>query len=415
MKMDEPIINSLLDTDVYKASCSRLAYSDVGGLWNRGVRYKFINRTSSVPLARHIPPVALQRQVDEICKLRFQPDEIDFISTIHPALSDSGYRAALADVRLPRVIVSEVDGQLDLAIEGVWGATTWLEIPLLAAINEMYVRSIVGDDLPFVLARGISKVHNKTTLLGKYPELRFSWFATRRRAFREWERIVFESFVEAIPEQMVSCSNMWLAKEFGWKAGGTMPHEVIMMFAALAAMDGDNTLLNAQNQLYDTWWELFGGPLSIALSDTFGSKHFFRTFDENRSQKFWGARQDSGDPFWWGEAYIQMLQSFGVNPRGKMALFSDGLTPKDMVALFLHFHRRVDVGFGPGTNLSFDLGIKPLSIVIKLSEVMDDEGRWVSAVKLSDNPAKAIGTPDEVARYMRVFQYEPGETVQPRY
>ncbi|MBU1306687.1 MAG: nicotinate phosphoribosyltransferase, partial [Alphaproteobacteria bacterium] len=61
-----------------------------------------------------------------------------------------------------------------------------------------------------------------------------------------------------------------------------------------------------------------------------------------------------------------------------------------------------------GTNLTNDFagcepdgpnpGLDPISIVAKVSQANGHP-----AVKLSDNPAKATGTPDEIARYLRVF------------
>ena len=45
-----------------------------------------------------------------------------------------------------------------------------------------------------------------------------------------------------------------------------------------------------------------------------------------------------------------------------------------------------------------DGGLDPFSIVCK---VISADGR--PAVKLSDNPEKAVGPPDEIERYRRVF------------
>jgi len=65
----------------------------------------------------------------------------------------------------------------------------------------------------------------------------------------------------------------------------------------------------------------------------------------------------------------------------------------------------VRVGYGWGTLLTNDfrgLGpdgrLDPFSIVCK---VISADGR--PAVKLSDNPMKAMGQPAELARYRRVF------------
>jgi nicotinate phosphoribosyltransferase len=52
------------------------------------------------------------------------------------------------------------------------------------------------------------------------------------------------------------------------------------------------------------------------------------------------------------------------------------------------------IGCAPDGSADLD----PISIVCKVTSV---DGR--PAVKLSDNPEKATGTPSEVERYLRVF------------
>ena len=65
------------------------------------------------------------------------------------------------------------------------------------------------------------------------------------------------------------------------------------------------------------------------------------------------------------------------------------------------------MGFGWGTNLTNDFAdarrmAPPSSIPISLvCKVTAANGR--PAVKLSDNPEKATGSPAEIARYLRVF------------
>jgi nicotinate phosphoribosyltransferase len=72
-----------------------------------------------------------------------------------------------------------------------------------------------------------------------------------------------------------------------------------------------------------------------------------------------------------------------------------------------HFAGRVRTSFGWGTNLTNDFvgcspdgtaDLDPISLVCKVTSV---NGR--PAVKLSDNPEKATGSPDEIARYLCVF------------
>jgi nicotinate phosphoribosyltransferase len=72
-----------------------------------------------------------------------------------------------------------------------------------------------------------------------------------------------------------------------------------------------------------------------------------------------------------------------------------------------HFAGQVRTSFGWGTNLTNDFvgcspdgtdGLDPISLVCKVTSV---NGR--PAVKLSDNPEKATGNPEEIARYLRMF------------
>ena len=71
-----------------------------------------------------------------------------------------------------------------------------------------------------------------------------------------------------------------------------------------------------------------------------------------------------------------------------------------------HFHGRMRIGYGWGTLLTNDFRglaadgvLDPISIVCK---VISADGR--PTVKLSDNPTKAMGPKDEIARYRRVFE-----------
>ena len=72
-----------------------------------------------------------------------------------------------------------------------------------------------------------------------------------------------------------------------------------------------------------------------------------------------------------------------------------------------HFGGQVRMSFGWGTNLTNDFddcaptanpGLTAISLVCKVTSA---NGR--PAVKLSDNPAKATGDPDEIARYLKLF------------
>jgi nicotinate phosphoribosyltransferase len=49
------------------------------------------------------------------------------------------------------------------------------------------------------------------------------------------------------------------------------------------------------------------------------------------------------------------------------------------------------MSFGIGTNLTNDVGLQPLNIVIKLTEAYPESGPWIPVVKLSDEKGKYTG------------------------
>jgi nicotinate phosphoribosyltransferase len=111
-----------------------------------------------------------------------------------------------------------------------------------------------------------------------------------------------------------------------------------------------------------------------------------------------------------GEKALNFYTNRGIDPKTKTIVWSDGLTPETILAIDQTFGRRIRCVYGWGTNLTNDLGtlaldkygIRPLSIVVK---VIESNGR--PTVKLSDNPAKAIGQREEIERFQRIFGYHP--------
>ncbi len=83
-----------------------------------------------------------------------------------------------------------------------------------------------------------------------------------------------------------------------------------------------------------------------------------------------------------------------------MIVFSDGLDVDAILKITSYFKGLIKCTFGWGTNLTNDLGIPALSLVVKTVRA---NGRPL--VKLSDNLAKAIGETEEVERYKRICGY----------
>jgi nicotinate phosphoribosyltransferase len=66
-------------------------------------------------------------------------------------------------------------------------------------------------------------------------------------------------------------------------------------------------------------------------------------------------------------------------------VFSDELSFPKIIKINNHFGNRINCVFGIGTNLTNDVGIDPLQIVIKMTEC---NGRPVA--KISDTPGKGM-------------------------
>jgi nicotinate phosphoribosyltransferase len=117
-----------------------------------------------------------------------------------------------------------------------------------------------------------------------------------------------------------------------------------------------------------------------------------------------GIRIDSGDPASGAETAIRWWKARGEDPTQKLVIFSDGLDVEKIEELHRKFHGRVKVSFGWGTMLTNDFRglagdrLAPFSLVCK---AVSANGR--PTVKLSDNPNKAMGPEDEIARYKRIF------------
>jgi len=54
---------------------------------------------------------------------------------------------------------------------------------------------------------------------------------------------------------------------------------------------------------------------------------------------------------------------------------------------------KVGLSFGIGTNLTNDVGLTPMNIVMKLTGVLGANDEWIPTVKFSDEKGKQTGDP----------------------
>lgn len=405
----DPIIRSLLDTDFYKLLMLQM-------IWGRyphiQATFSLINRTRRVRIADVIDERELRDQLDYARTLRLTKKERIWLAgnTFYgrSQIFTPEFLDWLSRFQLPEYDLRREDGQYVLEFAGPWTHTTMWEIPALAIITELRSRAALRDmgrfTLDVVYARAKAKLWNKVESLRTLRDLRISDFGTRRRHSFLWQRWCVEALKEGLGSNFVGSSNVLLAMDSDLEAIGTNAHELPMVLAALAESDGE--LLRSPYRVLEDWQQYYGGNLLVVLPDAFGTASFLRHAPEWVAD--WrGFRPDSAPPIQGGEEIIAWWRKHGRDPKEKLLVFSDALDAETIESTYRHFHGRVQMSFGWGTNLTNDFrgcaptpnaGLDPISLVCKVTSA---NGR--PAVKLSDNPGKALGEPAEVARYLRVF------------
>lgn len=405
----DPIIRSLLDTDFYKLLMQQL-------IWKRyrdvEVTFSVINRNHDVLLAEEIDEGELRAQLDYARSLTLDKKEWiwlagnSFYGIRH--IFEPDFLEWLKDFRLPPYELSRREGQYQLDFRGPWTHTTMWEIPALAIINELRSRAVMKTmhrfELDVLYARAKAKLWSKVERLRKLPDLRIADFGARRRHSHLWQDWCVNALKEGLGPSFIGTSNVLIAMRSDLEAIGTNAHELPMAMAALA--DSDDELRAAPYKVLSDWQEMYAGNLLVVLPDSFGTRAFLDDApDWVASWK--GFRPDSAPPIEGGEEIIDWWRAKGQDPREKLIVFSDGLDVDEIERVYRHFHGKVKMSFGWGTNLTNDFrGCAPrptmdfdaISLVCKVTQV---NGR--PAVKLSDNPAKATGDPTEIQRYLRVF------------
>lgn len=416
-KLDQ-ISRSLCDTDFYKFLMQQLIFRKYP---NTKVRFRLVNRNKNVRLADIIPLEELRGQLDAARTVRFSKRELIYLqgNTFYGTrnIFEPDFISALETFQLPEYKLSIEDGQFVLDFYGDWWKVTAWEIPALAIINELRARYAMKDMPRFALevlyARAKAKLWEKVerlrVLKAEDPaSLKISDFGTRRRHGFLWQRWCIEAMKEGIGENFVGTSNVLHAMENDLEAIGTNAHELPMTIAALA--NGDEELARAPYKVLELWKEMYHGNLLVVLPDAFGSTSFLKNAPDSVAD--WvGYRPDSKDPIIGTQEYIDWIVSKGRNPKDKLVILSDGMDITSIEETFRHFHGRVRLSYGWGTTLTNDFKgcsptgndehFKSMSLVCK---VVEADGR--PAVKLSDNPSKAIGPKSEVERYLRVFGTE---------
>ena len=403
----DPIIRSLIDTDFYKLLMCQSVFRSKP---DTQVTFSLINRSSQVPLARLIDEGELREQLDHIRSLSLSRGESTFLrgNTFYGKrqMFRPDFMEWFEGLRLPPYHLERKGDQYELTFEGKWHEVMLWEIPALAVLMELRSRAVLNDmgrfELQVLYARAMTRVWEKIEALRKIDGLSIADFGTRRRHGFLWQDWCVQAMMEGLGPKFTGTSNCLIAMRREVEAIGTNAHELPMVYSALAETDED--LARAPYDVLSDWHDEHDGNLRIILPDTYGTKGFLEHAPDWLAG-WTGIRIDSGDPAAGAEVAIKWWHDRGEDPKQKRVIFSDGLDVGKIAELHAQFAGRVKVSFGWGTLLTNDFrglvpddALAPFSLVCK---AVSANGR--PTVKLSDNPEKAMGSADEVARYKRVF------------
>ena len=403
----DPIVRSLIDTDFYKLLMCQSVFRNKP---DTTVTFSLINRSADVPLAKMIDEGELREQLDHVRSLSLTRGESTWLrgNTFYGKrqMFRSDFMEWFEGMRLPPYTLERRGDQYELTFEGKWHEVMLWEIPALAILMELRGRAVLHQmgkfELEVLYARAMAKLWEKIERLRALPDLKIADFGTRRRHSYLWQDWCVQAMTEGLGEAFIGTSNCLIAMKRDLEAVGTNAHELPMVYSALAPDDA--ALARAPYDVLADWHEEHSGNLRIILPDTYGTAGFLKNAPDWLAG-WTGIRIDSGDPATGAETAIDWWKSRGEDPTEKLVIFSDGLDVEKIEELSHQFHGRVKASFGWGTLLTNDFrglapndALAPFSLVCK---AIAADGH--PTVKLSDNPEKAMGPEEEIARYKRVF------------
>ena len=390
----ERIINSLLETDMYKFSMGQAIYhqfSDYKTTWTFKCRNEDVHFTTEMV-------EEIKKQIKAYCDLRFTEEELAYLENIKWI---KGSYIDFLRIWKPRYddfeITQNAPCGLSIETKGTWLNTSMYEIPTLAIVNEVYFRMSYDYNVLMDSFKERLETKIQTLISGEYRIGNFSEFGVRRRLSSDAQDLAVRRLAEEnskyADSNIVGTSNVFLAKKYNLTPVGTMAHEWIMCVG-----QGNHKHNPAYSNWFalDAWVKEYGVLNGTALTDTITTDCFLKDFQLTYATLFSGVRHDSGCPFEWGDKMIAHYKSLGIDPTTKTLLFSDGLNFEEATQIKDYFAGKVKVAFGIGTYLSNDTCEDPLNIVMKttLCNGMD-------VAKISDVKGKGMCKNEAYVDYLQ--------------
>lgn len=382
-------VKSLLDNDLYKFSLQNFILEKFP---DAHAEYRFVNRGKQRFNQNFVDDLNSVIQ-NRFPNLATTEDQIKWFRNKCPYLKIwyfdylKNYRF---DPKEVQISLTE-DNNLQVVIKGPWHRTVLWEVPLMAAISELYFQQVEPEFINWTMRGQYEKALEKVLFLEKLGA-KYAEFGTRRRRSFDAQNI-FINVAKQYKETFVGTSNVHFASYYDLTPIGTFPHELVMGCAVLGSMN------HANRYAMNAWSQVFEGNLGIALADTFTTDAFLKDFDLPLAKLFDGTRQDSGVPITYATKLIDHYKKLKIDPMTKTIVFSDNLNLKTIEEIHNFCKGKIKCSFGVGTFFSSDFeGSPPLNIVIKLWSINGEP-----CVKLSDVQGKENGEIEYVDLYKKIY------------
>lgn len=405
--MEKRIINHLTDNDAYTFS---VCYLYLKKFPRAAGQYTFFDRNDTV-----YPPgfaELVREQVRAMESIVVSEAEIAFMTRrcyyfptwFYTFLK--GYRFDASEISISQ----DQSGRLSISVEGLLWKTVFWEVPILAIISELKHRC--DGDLEGYRA---DHEYEKSLAKGRHmirSGLSFAEFGTRRRFTFDHQDLILRALVEAHLARgagqdegsFAGSSNVYFCMKYDLVPIGTMSHQVVSFCGAIFGYKEANFIAMSY------WQEAFESDLGTFLYDTYGWDAFQKNFSKIYAKLFDGLRVDSGDNFRAVDKITAKYRELGLDPLTKSLTFSNGLSVDEAVEIHRYCQDRIRDNYGIGTFLTCDVSnVRPMNIVMKLTAArLTEKKSWQKAVKLSDDPGKHTGDPDEVDLAQRTLGLKAG-------
>ena len=425
---EEAEVSNILNNDAYKFYMldfilAHPEYSDIEVEWKMTVRSKDVKTIDVIPKEQLINQLKMTQNIAWVWD-----EDIEYLRSMTQKSWDLTFREEtlefLKNFKLSDFSVEDDwKGNYDIKFKGPWKNSMMWEIFGLKIINTLYLYNYIEkeklspEEFNKIIQITLSRLVKDIEIFKTEPDTVFSEFGTRRAMSTDFQRIVNWILENELPDQYLWTSNVLVAKEM-WhpKAIWTNAHELRMIPSAL--YDDPQDIINEMYEIDRKWQEHYP-EMALLLPDTYWTSFYLKHATDDIIVNHTWNRFDSKDPMDAIPEYIDWLLENWQDPLTKSWIPSDWLNAQKAVDITRKFKGKlwslsywIGTNFTNNTKWTWPRENEPhgpfwsFSVVIKPSKVKRPDWKWVSTVKLSDNPEKAVWDKQRVKKYIDIFWSE---------